>query len=94
MRVVGTNVEQLFATGYAANPNFSGGFVLKIELVTNMPTIDCAIAEQLITATPSARPYSNATLDNIDVTVGVALAHQGYRCRCTHNGPAPAFIRR
>jgi osmotically inducible protein OsmC len=52
--------------------NGEGGFGLVVLLVAHVPGVDRSTAEQLVAAAHQVCPYSNATRNNIDVTVGVA----------------------
>ncbi len=49
-----------------------GGFGLVVELAVNLPGIDRADAERLAEAAHRVCPYSNATRNNVDVTLTVA----------------------
>ena len=52
--------------------NDAGGFGLTVDLVADLPGTDRTIAEQLVAAAHQVWPYSNATRNNVDVTVSVA----------------------
>lgn len=49
----------------------AGGFGLEVELVTAIPNVDRATAEELVAKAHEVCPYSNATRGNIDVTITV-----------------------
>lgn len=49
-----------------------GGFGLAVELAVNLPGIDRADAERLVEAAHQVCPYSNATRNNVDVTLTIA----------------------
>lgn len=49
----------------------SGGFGLAVELDVHIPNVDEATAQQLAEAAHEVCPYSNATRNNIDVTLSV-----------------------
>ena len=48
------------------------GFNIKADLTVHIPGMDRAQAEQLVQAAHVVCPYSNATRDNIDVSLNVA----------------------
>lgn len=51
-------------------PNPSGvGFVLSAELKVSLPGMDSAVAQKLVEAAHQVCPYSNATRNNIPVTL-------------------------
>ncbi|CAM5351879.1 MULTISPECIES: organic hydroperoxide resistance protein [Streptomyces] len=50
----------------------AGGFGLEVELVTAIPNVDRATAEELVAKAHEVCPYSNATRGNIKVTLTVA----------------------
>lgn len=50
----------------------AGGFGLEVELVTSIPNVDRATAEDLVAKAHEVCPYSNATRGNIKVTLTVA----------------------
>jgi len=52
--------------------NAQGGFGLTVDLVANLPGVDRSVAERLVEVAHHVCPYSNATRNNIDVTVSVA----------------------
>jgi len=52
--------------------NEAGGFGLVVDLVADLPGVDRTIAEQLVAAAHQVCPYSNATRNNVDVSVSVA----------------------
>ncbi|MGI4849953.1 MAG: organic hydroperoxide resistance protein [Janthinobacterium lividum] len=47
------------------------GFAIEVELKISLPGLDRAEAEQLVAAAHIVCPYSNATRNNIDVTLTV-----------------------
>jgi len=49
-----------------------GGFGLAVELTVNLPGIDRADAERLVETAHQVCPYSNATRNNVDVTLTIA----------------------
>lgn len=49
----------------------TGGFGLAVKLAVNVPGVDQAIAEELVTKAHQVCPYSNATRGNIPVTLSV-----------------------
>jgi len=55
--------------GIGAAPG--GGFGLEVELDVHIPNVDGDTAQQLADRAHEVCPYSNATRDNIDVTVTV-----------------------
>src|SRR5882762_7565406 len=57
----GTNPEQLFAAGYA----------LEVELRVSLPGVEKSLAEEIVAGAHERCPYSNATRDNVDVTLTV-----------------------
>ncbi|MBT3157638.1 organic hydroperoxide resistance protein [Streptomyces sp. CHA1] len=50
----------------------AGGFGLEVELITSIPNVDRATAEELVAKAHEVCPYSNATRGNIKVTLTVA----------------------
>jgi len=52
-------------------PNDSGGFELRVGLEAELPGVDGTVAEQLGAKARQVCPYSNATRNNIDVTLTV-----------------------
>ncbi|WAC95945.1 organic hydroperoxide resistance protein [Streptomyces sp. NA13] len=50
----------------------AGGFGLEVELITAIPNVDRATAEELVAKAHEVCPYSNATRGNIKVTLTVA----------------------
>ncbi len=48
-----------------------GGFKLQVELDVSVPTLDRTAAEQLVAKAHEVCPYSNATRNNIDVTLTI-----------------------
>jgi Ohr subfamily peroxiredoxin len=50
-------------------PRKEGGYGLAADLAIGMPGIDRHIAQSVVDAAHKTCPYSNATRDNIDVTV-------------------------
>lgn len=51
--------------------NGQGGYGLAVELEVNVPGVDQAQAEELVAQAHQICPYSNATRNNIDVTLAV-----------------------
>lgn len=49
-----------------------GGFGLAVELLATILGVERSIAEQLVRAAHQVCPYSNATRNNVAVTIGVA----------------------
>ena len=49
----------------------SGGFGLEVELDVHAPNLDKATAEALVAKAHTVCPYSNATRDNVEVTLTV-----------------------
>ncbi|KFN43662.1 organic hydroperoxide resistance protein [Arenimonas oryziterrae] len=47
------------------------GFGIEVELQVSLPGLDRAVAEQLVHAAHGVCPYSNATRNNIDVTLTI-----------------------
>lgn len=47
----------------------SGGFVLGVQLKVSLPGIASDVAQNLVTAAHAVCPYSNATRNNIEVSV-------------------------
>ncbi len=54
-------------------PRSEGGFGLEIALAVNVPGLDKAKAEELVAKAHQVCPYSNATRNNIDVKLSVAV---------------------
>lgn len=52
-------------------PTPEGGFGLAVELDVHIPNVDEGTARQLADAAHAVCPYSNATRNNIDVTLSV-----------------------
>ncbi|GAB3566475.1 organic hydroperoxide resistance protein [Spirosoma luteolum] len=52
--------------------NGDGGFGLTVSLVVTIPGVDQAVAEELVAKAHQVCPYSNATRNNIDVTLTVS----------------------
>lgn len=50
-----------------------GGFGLDIDLHINLPGLDQALANDLVTQAHQVCPYSNATRDNVDVRLHVTI---------------------
>jgi osmotically inducible protein OsmC len=53
-------------------PRDEGGFGLAVDLVVTLPGLDRPTAEQVVAAAHQVCPYSNATRNNIDVTLNIA----------------------
>jgi Ohr subfamily peroxiredoxin len=53
-------------------PNGKGGFGLTVQLVSTLPGVDAAKADELVQRAHEVCPYSNATRGNIDVEVSAA----------------------
>ncbi len=53
-------------------PRTEGGFGLAVDLVVRLPGVDRAEAEQLVETAHQTCPYSNATRNNIEVSLTVA----------------------
>ena len=51
--------------------NDSEGFGLVIELAANVPGVEQSVAEDLVAKAHTVCPYSNATRNNVDVTLNV-----------------------
>jgi Ohr subfamily peroxiredoxin len=51
--------------------NDSGGFTLEVELEAEFPNLERPAAEELVAKAHQVCPYSNATRNNIDVTLTV-----------------------
>ncbi len=56
--------------GFGKTP--AGGFGLTVELIAHIPAVDAATAKELLEKAHQVCPYSNATRDNIQVTLTVA----------------------
>lgn len=54
-------------------PNGSGGFALTAALDVTIAGVDQATAEEIVAEAHRACPYSNATRNNIDVTLSVSI---------------------
>lgn len=54
--------------------NETGGFGLAVTLDVVVPGVDQAVAEDLVNKAHQVCPYSNATRNNIDVKLNVAVA--------------------
>jgi osmotically inducible protein OsmC len=52
-------------------PNDTGGFELRVDLEAELPGVDRAVAEDLVAKAHQVCPYSNATRNNIEVTLTV-----------------------
>ncbi len=65
--VSGSEVSASVAIG----ANDSGGFALAVELDVLVPALERPAAEALVAAAHQVCPYSNATRNNIDVTLRV-----------------------
>jgi osmotically inducible protein OsmC len=65
--VTGTEVSA--SVGIGVLP--SGGFGLTVELDVYAPNLERATAEALVAKAHEVCPYSNATRDNIDVTLNI-----------------------
>jgi osmotically inducible protein OsmC len=52
-------------------PNDDGGFELRVDLEAELPGVDRAVAEDLVGKAHQVCPYSNATRNNIEVTLTV-----------------------
>lgn len=52
-------------------PKDDGGFQLAVELEVTLPNLEADVAQQLADRAHEVCPYSNATRNNIDVTVTV-----------------------
>ncbi|MFE2236498.1 organic hydroperoxide resistance protein [Streptomyces sp. NPDC059442] len=52
-------------------PNGAGGFALSVELHISLPSLPAEQAVELVRTAHRICPYSNATRDNIDVTLRV-----------------------
>ncbi|MEU0374095.1 organic hydroperoxide resistance protein [Streptomyces sp. NPDC006283] len=50
-------------------PNGSGGYGLAVALNVSLPLVDQDLATRLVGAAHQVCPYSNATRDNIDVSI-------------------------
>ena len=48
------------------------GFGIEVELVVSVPGVDRAVVEDLVRKAHQVCPYSNATRNNIDVTLTIA----------------------
>lgn len=57
------------AATVAIGPRAEGGFGLAVDLAVDLPGLDRPVAEQLVEAAHHVCPYSNATRNNIDVTL-------------------------
>ena len=68
--VTGVKIEA--AVGIGATP--AGGFGLKVDLTATVSGLDQAGAEKLIAAAHQVCPYSNATRNNIEVTLKTIAA--------------------
>jgi Ohr subfamily peroxiredoxin len=51
--------------------NESGGFNIAVELEAELPDVDRSVAEGLVAKAHQVCPYSNATRDNVEVTLTV-----------------------
>ena len=56
-------------TGLVGFGPISNGFGLQVELKINLPGVDRAVAQDLISKAHIVCPYSNATRGNVDVTL-------------------------
>ena len=56
-------------TGLVGIGEIPGGFGIEVELQIALPGMDAGAAEQLVNKAHKVCPYSNATRDNIDVTL-------------------------
>ena len=50
-------------------PNDTGGFGLRVDLEAELPGVARDVAEELVAAAHEVCPYSNATRNNIDITL-------------------------
>ncbi|MFA9437999.1 organic hydroperoxide resistance protein [Uliginosibacterium sp. sgz301328] len=50
-----------------------GGFGIQVELTVNLPGMDSGQARALVDAAHKVCPYSNATRNNVDVTLNVKV---------------------
>ena len=50
-----------------------GGFGIQVELTVNLPGMDSGQARALVGAAHKVGPYSNATCNNVDVTLNVKV---------------------
>ena len=50
-------------------PNDAGGFGLTGEIIAELPGVDPAVARDLLDRAHQVCPYSNATRNNVDVTL-------------------------
>ena len=58
--------------GVGIGQNGAGGFGLAVTLAVTIPGVDQAVAEELVAKAHQVCPYSNATRNNIDVTLTVS----------------------
>ena len=79
-----TNPEQLFAAGYSAcfgsavsiGTKEGGGFQLAVEMDVHIKGISQQEAEELVKEAHQVCPYSNATRNNIEVTLKVTTENK------------------
>jgi osmotically inducible protein OsmC len=64
--------EALVTADVGIGMRAEGGFGLAVELTVNLPGIDRADAERLVETAHQVCPYSNATRNNVDVTLTIA----------------------
>lgn len=60
-------------TGKVSIGQIPGGFGLAVELNVSLPSLEQAVAEELVAAAHQVCPYSNATRGNIEVRLNVAV---------------------
>lgn len=58
-------------TGKVGIGQIPGGFGIEAELNISLPGIDQAVAQDLVNKAHQVCPYSNATRDNINVTLNL-----------------------
>ena len=68
MGKVQTGVTQVTAR-VGIGKNEAGGFGLTVSLEVNVPGVELAVAEELVTKAHEVCPYSNATRGNVEVTL-------------------------
>ena len=60
------------STKVTLNQNDQGGFALGVALTVSLPGVEPALAKQIVEEAHQICPYSNATRNNIPVTLAVA----------------------
>jgi lipoyl-dependent peroxiredoxin len=62
------------ATEVGIGPNDKGGFLLAVSIVATIEGVDQTTADELVLEAHQVCPYSNATRNNIEVTVAAKIS--------------------